>query len=480
MINYDSFRTPTNRMRIFFLSSILLFAVSTTIFSQDVKDLDLKVLFTNELHEDNKLWQSNIKFAPNGKYFLVNNREEIAVIDSKKFRVKSICKSPSEIFEAYFVDDKNVVASFFRGEADNLPMGFQVWNALKGTPTKTQFITPWTQGNGQVRSALGQKDQLVMYGNQGGVNNSLGTIAVWDLKSKKLMQEKELVRNRIGVIHINPMRPNVALVLVVSGVLLFKVDDLSTLAEFGEQKNALSGHVCFTPDGKNLLMGRRVPKKSHQTGERSYDEVEGFTVDSYDLKHKKGKRFVVVDDASNSERIRDVLSIELTPTGKHLLVVSNVSEGKQVSTGVLEFFDIATGKLDFRKTTRHNIYDIEFHPQGNQLAMISGKEQTNERVLTVFDTQDTFGVPKADKPSKRKKKNRPEPKTKPQPEPKAEPVEYQTRTWTSAKGTSSVEATFISASTTSVKIRKPDGKILTVPLDQLSGADREYVKTKKK
>ena len=54
MINYDSFRTPTNRMRIFFLSSILLFAVSTTIFSQDVKDLDLKVLFTNELHEDNK------------------------------------------------------------------------------------------------------------------------------------------------------------------------------------------------------------------------------------------------------------------------------------------------------------------------------------------------------------------------------------------------------------------------------------------
>ena len=89
MINYDSFRTPTNRMRIFFLSSILLFAVSTTIFSQDVNDLDLKVLFTNELHEDNKLWQSNIKFAPNGKYFLVNNREEIAVIDSKKFRVKS-------------------------------------------------------------------------------------------------------------------------------------------------------------------------------------------------------------------------------------------------------------------------------------------------------------------------------------------------------------------------------------------------------
>ena len=71
---------------------------------------------------------------------------------------------------------------------------------------------------------------------------------------------------------------------------------------------------------------------------------------------------------------------------------------------MLEFFDTATGKLDFRKTTRHNIYDIEFHPQGNQLAMISGKEQTNERVLTVFDTQDTFGVPKADKPSKRKKK----------------------------------------------------------------------------
>jgi hypothetical protein len=49
------------------------------------------------------------------------------------------------------------------------------------------------------------------------------------------------------------------------------------------------------------------------------------------------------------------------------------------------------------------------------------------------------------------------------------------REWTDRSGTRRVEATLVEVVDGSVRLKKPDGKIITLPLDQLSPADRDFV-----
>lgn len=53
----------------------------------------------------------------------------------------------------------------------------------------------------------------------------------------------------------------------------------------------------------------------------------------------------------------------------------------------------------------------------------------------------------------------------------------ESRTWTSAKGNHKIEAALVEVVGDSVKLRRADGQEITVPLAQLSAADREYVKS---
>ena len=53
------------------------------------------------------------------------------------------------------------------------------------------------------------------------------------------------------------------------------------------------------------------------------------------------------------------------------------------------------------------------------------------------------------------------------------------RTWTDVSGTYQVEAELVEATGAAVKLKlKKDGKIVTVPLEKLSEADREFLQSK--
>ena len=49
------------------------------------------------------------------------------------------------------------------------------------------------------------------------------------------------------------------------------------------------------------------------------------------------------------------------------------------------------------------------------------------------------------------------------------------RTWKSKSGTFSTEATFVSKLGNKVKLKKADGKVITVDADKLSEEDREWL-----
>ena len=54
----------------------------------------------------------------------------------------------------------------------------------------------------------------------------------------------------------------------------------------------------------------------------------------------------------------------------------------------------------------------------------------------------------------------------------------QSRTWTDSTGRYTVEAEFVSVAGGQVTLKKTDGQEITLPLDRLSAADREFVKTR--
>ncbi len=51
----------------------------------------------------------------------------------------------------------------------------------------------------------------------------------------------------------------------------------------------------------------------------------------------------------------------------------------------------------------------------------------------------------------------------------------EVRTWKSASGEHEIEAEFVSSDGTSVKLAKPDGTEMSIPLGKLSAEDRDYV-----
>ncbi len=57
----------------------------------------------------------------------------------------------------------------------------------------------------------------------------------------------------------------------------------------------------------------------------------------------------------------------------------------------------------------------------------------------------------------------------------AEPVTAELRTWTDASGKHTTEAELISVDDGAVKLRRKDGKEITVPIDKLSAADRAFI-----
>lgn len=57
----------------------------------------------------------------------------------------------------------------------------------------------------------------------------------------------------------------------------------------------------------------------------------------------------------------------------------------------------------------------------------------------------------------------------------AQDVSSQTRTWTSADGSFSVDAEFVELLGRALRLRKSDGEIITVALNKISESDREYV-----
>jgi S1-C subfamily serine protease len=54
----------------------------------------------------------------------------------------------------------------------------------------------------------------------------------------------------------------------------------------------------------------------------------------------------------------------------------------------------------------------------------------------------------------------------------------QSRTWTDATGQFKIEAEFVSSADGTVSLRKPNGEVITVPLDKLSDDDRKYLKAR--
>jgi hypothetical protein len=62
------------------------------------------------------------------------------------------------------------------------------------------------------------------------------------------------------------------------------------------------------------------------------------------------------------------------------------------------------------------------------------------------------------------------------PEPKVAPMENpRRRQWASADGKFATDAEFLSMTGGSVKLRKPDGAEITVPIDRLSDMDRQWI-----
>lgn len=55
------------------------------------------------------------------------------------------------------------------------------------------------------------------------------------------------------------------------------------------------------------------------------------------------------------------------------------------------------------------------------------------------------------------------------------PLHAATRTWTSADGSKQVEAQFVEAQQGKVTLRRADGRTVTVPIDSLSEADRDFI-----
>src|ERR1700678_4130824 len=51
-----------------------------------------------------------------------------------------------------------------------------------------------------------------------------------------------------------------------------------------------------------------------------------------------------------------------------------------------------------------------------------------------------------------------------------------TRTWTDAKGIFELEASFVSTKDEMVQLRKTDGKLITLPISQLSDDDQQWIK----
>lgn len=56
-------------------------------------------------------------------------------------------------------------------------------------------------------------------------------------------------------------------------------------------------------------------------------------------------------------------------------------------------------------------------------------------------------------------------------------VPLTARQWTDSSGVFTVEAELVEVAGDSVRLRKPDGQIVTVPLDRLSAADRDYARS---
>ena len=66
----------------------------------------------------------------------------------------------------------------------------------------------------------------------------------------------------------------------------------------------------------------------------------------------------------------------------------------------------------------------------------------------------------------------------PQPEPDPEPSGPAVRTWTTADGKNTVEATFVKIEEGQVTIKRKDtGREVTLPLELLSAEDQAYIKS---
>lgn len=75
----------------------------------------------------------------------------------------------------------------------------------------------------------------------------------------------------------------------------------------------------------------------------------------------------------------------------------------------------------------------------------------------------------------------PEPASKPTPESESPFKPAPTmRTWTSAAGGHTTEAEFVSMGAGKVKLRKPDGTVITLDADKVSAADREWIRKRDK
>ena len=61
----------------------------------------------------------------------------------------------------------------------------------------------------------------------------------------------------------------------------------------------------------------------------------------------------------------------------------------------------------------------------------------------------------------------------------ADPVQAEMRTWTDSSGAYKVEAELVDENDGTVRLKRGDGRIVSLPLDRLSPADQAYVRNQR-
>ncbi len=387
-----------------------------------------------------------ITYSPDGKKIAVPWTKGVYIFKSRNGKPETFCKGGPRATQLFYQPDGK---SIF-GPLLNQPR-IVGWKSSDGVPsgvTRIGWQPHW-------HLAMNAAGVIAIAANDGLVTH----IKVWDSKSQKLKCEKKFQDENFDSISIDSTGKRIA-ACTTDHVVLARVNGNEITVEKTLRTRGTPIKSAFSPDGKFLAT-------------IYYHDI----VKIWDL--EAGKLLTEFSDKQFRSDDRSYNAMAFSPDGKTIAL----GGGARVDNKdpFLALVDAKSGKLlaSMSSQLKGVVHHLDFSPDGKQLATTSA----GEVVVHLWDVSKFSGAPqKSDKKSKpspqdsAKKSSTASSNKKPK---SSRPKEVE-RVWTSANGEFTLKARLLDQKGEKVRLRKPNGKVITVNKPDLSKADQQYLETRKK